>query len=313
MSKSILAFGEVLWDILPEKKVLGGAPLNFTYRIHSLDDIGIMVSRLGQDENGDRAFQMMVDLDLPVDFIQRDNAHPTGTVNVFFDENHQPDYEIIPDVAYDFIQLDNALLRVASNADCICFGTLAQRSSVSRNTIRQILEQSNALKFLDINLRKHCFSEESIEYSIGQANILKLNSDEAIKLAEIFNFSYGNLEEFCQKITKQWHLDYCIVTLDQYGAFAGSPKECVYEPGYVIELKDSLGSGDAFSAGFIHKILHGASLQESVFFGNYLGAMVAMQDGATAPIPNEALQTIITSDRERLVHPDFLNKHYRGE
>ncbi len=305
MSKSILAFGEVLWDILPGQKVLGGAPLNFTSRIHTLNDIGIMVSCLGMDKNGNKALQKMKDLDLPVDFIQRDSEHPTGTVNVFFDENHQPDYEIIPEVAYDFIQISDALIQVARNADCICFGTLAQRSEISRNTIRELLKKSEALKFLDINLRKKCFSEESITYSLKQADILKLNADEAFRLAEIFDFSCETMEDFCQTVIKQWALHYCIITLDKYGAFAGSSRESVYAPGYSIKLKDSLGAGDAFSAGFVHKLLHGATLKASVVFGNYLGAMVAMQDGATAPIQKETLNSIRMNHHDRLVHPDF--------
>lgn len=306
IKKTVLAFGEILWDILPDQTILGGAPFNFTHRIHSLGHTGLMVSRLGNDPNGEAAMKRIKDLDMPLDFVQKDPEHPTGTVHVFFDADHNPDYEIIANVAYDFVESTPSLMAAASAADCLCFGTLAQRSPVSRHTVRALLEVSNAIKFLDVNLRKNCYDNESIRYSLGQADVLKLNADEAMTIAGILNFPFHSIQSFCGTMIENWNLSYCIVTLDARGAYAVSDRgESMYEPGYKIRLQDSLGSGDAFSAGFVHKMLQGDSVGEAVFFGNILGAIVATQAGATRAVSENIITTFLKTNYDRLKHPDL--------
>jgi len=154
--KTVFAFGEVLWDILPDRTVLGGAPFNFAYRINSLGDTGLMISRLGSDELGKKAFEKVKTLGLKTNFLQFDEKLPTGSVQVAFDEENNPDYYIVPDVAYDQIEFTAELADAVTEADCLCFGTLAQRAEKSRKTIEQLLEKSaKSMKFLDINLRKN--------------------------------------------------------------------------------------------------------------------------------------------------------------
>lgn len=289
MQKTVLSFGEILWDILPAKTVLGGAPFNFTYRINSLGDKGLMISRLGKDEYGEKAFQAVQSLKMDTQFIQWDDLHDTGSVNVSFDENNNPDYVIIPDVAYDFVELTDELLNAAVNADCLCFGTLAQRNQTSRQALYQLIDAASmAIKFYDINLRKDCFSPETIRYSLDRSDILKLNENEALQLAKILKFQFESIPQFCEQMIASCDLEFCMVTLAENGSFACSRTgQAVYVPGFQIELVDSLGSGDAFSAGFIHKILRGESLQQACEFGNALGAIVATQQGATSLIDRE--------------------------
>jgi fructokinase len=307
VKKTVVAFGEVLWDILPTATVLGGAPFNFTYRINSLGNAGFMVSRLGKDRLGDKACRKIKALGMPQNLIQWDKFLPTGTVEVSFDAHNNPDYTIIPDVAYDYIEINDQLLQKVVSADCICFGTLAQRAEKSKASLKLLLDQSNrAIKFLDINLRKKCYSLESIRYSLKVSDILKLNQDEANQLIGFLGYTRLTLPEFCAKMISTWHLRYCIVTLAEQGAFIRSADgDAIYEPGYAVSLVDSLGSGDAFSAGFVHKILQGRSLKEACSFGNKLGAKVATQKGGTVPIDPSDLDRFNLASNKRIINPDL--------
>lgn len=307
MKKTVVAFGEILWDILPSCVALGGAPFNFAYRVNSLGDAGVMASRLGRDDLGQRAFDKIVSLGLQTRLLQWDDEAPTGTVRVSFDAQNCPDYVIVPKVAYGRIALTDALTAAVGRADCLCFGTLAQRATTSAETLAALLEKATGvMKLLDVNLRKDCYDEHSVVFSLGSADVLKLNEEEAHALGRMLGLRHDTLRGFCESVVEEWGVEFCLVTLGENGAFgyAGDGKE-TYAPGYKIELADSLGSGDAFSAGFVHKILRGASLKEAVAFGNVLGAIVATQIGATAPIRQVDIEGSLNHKVERNVHSEF--------
>jgi len=308
MAKQILSFGELLWDILPNQTVLGGAPFNFAYRINSLGDQGLFAGSLGRDELGDKAYNKVISLGIDPTFLQRHPTFPTGTVDVTFDKDHMPDYVINPGVAYDYIQLTKDLLDAASHVECLCYGTLIQRAAESRHTLFALIDHaSDAVKFLDINLRKDCFSKETIHYSLKSANILKLNDAEVLQLRDILELNFDTFPVFCHLLTKEYNLDYVLITLGKFGAFAHSFfGEEVYIPGYQIELADSLGSGDAFSAGFVHNILAGNSLETACELGNALGALVATTPGATAPVLQDDITHFLNTEPKRLYHPEFV-------
>lgn len=289
---------------MPSCTVLGGAPFNFTYRADSLGDLGLMVSRLGSDHLGKRAYNRIVELGLDTRHIQWDGEFPTGTVQVSFDENNNPDYVIIPNVAYDRVEIDGALVETAANADCLCFGTLAQRSETSRRTLRELIKHAdNSLKLLDINLRKDCYTLESIHFSLEHADVLKLNEDEAHRLEKILDITCSSLDDFCRRILDNWEIKYCVVTLAEKGALVVSEQgDSLYVPGYKVDPVDSLGSGDAFSAGFVHKILRGESAAQACEFGNVLGALVATQEGGTAPVIDESIERFLSKDWERVIY-----------
>ena len=307
MKKTIVAFGELLWDILPSCTILGGAPFNFAYRVNSLGDTGLMVSRLGRDELGRKAFDQVVQLGLDTTYIQWDDSLPTGTVQVSFDEDNKPDYIIVPQVAYDRIELTDALVDAVSTADCLCFGTLSQRSEESRKTIEQLLERAGqSLKLLDINLRKDCYSLETVSFSLQEADVLKLNEDEAHQLGSMLEVSKQNIPDFCEEMLTKWSLEHCVVTLGEKGAFAMSAGgERVYVPGYKVILADSIGSGDAFSAGFVNKLLRGTSISEAGRFGNVLGALVATKEGATSEVTLDEIGLFHNQNFERDIYPDL--------
>ena len=296
-SATIVAYGEALWDLLPSGPVLGGAPLNFAYRVNSLGYEGLMISQLGNDTLGNQALQQMIDLEMNTQYIQRTADYPTGTVDVKVDEQGAPDFTIIPDVAYDFIQYSEELDQLIARAECFCFGTVAQRSEVSRNTLAKLLEQfTGQYALFDINLRKDCYTTEVIEASLAKSDILKLNDAEVSVVARIYGIPDQSIPEFTAGLLRKTSLKYCLVTLGGRGAFAASDRgEFVYAPAYKIRVVDSCGAGDAFTAGFLCTLLKNKGLRAACKFGNALGARVAEQHGATQVVTYEDIDRFMRS------------------
>jgi fructokinase len=304
----IAAFGEVLWDLLPDASILGGAPFNFTCRINSLGNEGVMISAVGKDALGKKVLKAISELHISDQYIQINSDHPTGTVNVFFDEFNNPDYEIIKNVAYDFITYNDSLEKLIMQSDCICFGTLAQRNPASRQTLGELLKRFRGkYRFYDLNLRKDCYSDEIIISSLRNADILKLNKQEAYKIKDILRLDKEGLAEISKELIKKYQLQYCVITLEEYGSLAVSSEgEVVYNPGFKVKLADPLGAGDAFSAGFLDTLLKGKSLKEASESGNQLGAMVATRKGATHMISREEL-TSIANNTDRIIDQNYID------
>jgi fructokinase len=302
MRKTVLSVGETLWDLLPTGAVLGGAPFNFAYRVNSLGDRGLIASRLGEDELGARALARARELGMETEFIQSDAVHPTGTVEITLDEARQPSYFIVPGVAYDHMETTPALLEAARASDCICFGTLVQRSPTTRETVERMLDAAAGVtKLLDINLRKDCYTPETVRSSLERADALKLNEDEAREVGRMLDLPSRTTPEFCRAIIEAWGLAHCVVTFGERGAFAASREgEAAYSPGYRVALVDPCGSGDAFTAGFVHGLLRGAPLAECLELGNAFGAIVATQEGATAPVTPSEIKEFMRGEHERI-------------
>lgn len=282
----IAAFGELLWDILPTGKILGGAPANFIYRINSFGDEGTLLSRVGDDKAGREAREALRKLGVSDENIQTDYEFATGSVKVKFDDKGNPDFNIITDVAYDHIEINSEMIEAFSTADCLCFGTLVQRYGISKNTLRELIHESpDVVKFLDINLRKKCYTATTVEDSLKMANILKSNDDELLIVRELLGLKHENLKDLAQETIEKYDLDMLLCTLGSNGAFCLTKEDIFhYDPGYQISLGDTVGSGDAFSAGFVHYYMNGFPIDEALRFGNAAGAMVATTTGATSPI-----------------------------
>ncbi len=302
--KTVLSVGETLWDLLPSGPVLGGAPCNLAYRVTSLGDRGVLATRLGQDELGKKARERLAQLGMDLRHVQLDDGHPTGTVPVKVDEKGVPDFTIVKQVAYDYLQATDELVELAAGADCIAFGSLAQRSVESRRAIYHLLDAgSRAVKFLDLNLRKDCFTKGTVGESLRRADVLKLNEGEAEYLREFMGIAARTTDEIVRALIERWALSCVVVTLGERGALAVTAAERVYQPGWKVDVVDTCGSGDAFSGGFLHEYLRQAPLARCCLRGNALGAIVATQPGATGPVTAEELDRFLGSPPPEIRDP----------
>jgi fructokinase len=251
---------------------------------------------VGNDQLGRTALEKIRSAGLSTEFIQIDPQHPTGTVKITLNAAGEPDYEIVRNAAYDHIELSQPLEEIAATADCIYFGTLAQRDEKSRRAIYKLLDSnSNAIRLLDINLRRDCYSSATIQSSLERATILKLNDSEVGTLSQLIGVpSIPN--QFLETIFERFPLEICVVTLGEYGVVARQRHgNIITVPGYSVQVCDTCGAGDAFTAGFMHSYFNKAALEESCRFGNALGALVASTEGATTPIPPRQIHALVSS------------------
>lgn len=303
----VLAFGELLWDLLPSGRALGGAPANFAYRLTSLGIPVTLASRVGKDDLGVEALHLLTAAGLSTELIQIDSELSSGTVDVFLKSGGVPDFTINPNVAYDRIELNQSLRQTAQQSALVLFGTLCQRSEQTRSSLYALLETAaSAVKFLDINLRKACYSKETIAESLRRAQILKLNEDEVLLLSSFFSLPHEPLAEFYRAVMESFGIKTCLITLGERGVFACQQgSDALYLPGFKVPVVDTVGSGDSFSAGFVSCYLRGSPFKECCEFGNELGALVATKKGAMAEVTAAEIETFRRSKPERIYHPDF--------
>jgi len=289
----IIGLGEILWDMLPEGKKLGGAPANFAYYVSKLGQIGIVASRVGNDSLGKEILESMEKLNLNKKYIQIDPKYLTGTVSVELDSNGQPDYTIHKNVAWDYLDFSKSWKHLAKEADVICFGTLAQRSSKSKNTMLDFLKSARpeVIKLLDINIRQNFYSMEAIEESIKLSNILKLNIDELKIIRNLFTYSNTKNEiDLCLELINDFKLDLLCLTKGENGSLVLNSKEYYEHPGYKVSVLDTIGAGDAFTAAMIVQYLKGKTLREISDLANRLGSWVASQSGPTPELRPEVVK-----------------------
>jgi fructokinase len=276
MNKKVVCFGEVLWDVYPEYKKLGGAPFNVAGHLRKLGLDVHMVSRVGQDSLGKEIMIEIERADIPRDLIQEDPNHPTGIVNVLLDDHGKPSYEIVQSVAWDYIEYDALTEYAVSQADLFLFGTLACRHEVSRSCLHHLLSLNDST-VLDMNLRQTYYSHDLIDGLLDKTRILKLNDEEFDVLHNLLQVSHDNLYGF---LIERYSIQLIIQTKGANGAEVFDGREVYQNPGYRIQVVDTVGSGDAFLAGFLSQYLLNHSVEECLDFGCRLGAYVATQAGA---------------------------------
>ena len=285
----VVGLGELLWDLLPTGKQLGGAPANFAYITSLLGDNGIPASRLGQDALGAAAIRRLGELALPTEFIQKDTDHPSGTVQVEVDGAGQPRFEISGSVAWDFLDWTPQWQTLAHQADAVCFGSLAQRSEHSRATVRKFVLASgrNAVRVFDVNLRQSFYTAQVLAESMKLATIVKLNHEELPRIMRLFELEHHREEDSARRLLSLHDLKLVCVTRGNGGSLLISAGECSEHPGFRVKVADTVGAGDAFTAGIVHGYLRGTSLAQINENANRVGAWVASQSGAT-PAPKAA-------------------------
>ncbi len=294
-SPLIVGLGELLWDFLPTGRQLGGAPANFAHGAALLGDEATIVSRIGSDEPGD---ELISKLTVSTENLQRDPTHPTGTVKVRLDASGKPNFEIVESVAWDFLEWTEALNNLAQRADAVCFGSLAQRSPQSRKTIRKFLRamRPQSARVFDVNLRQSFYSRDVVHESLKLANIAKLNDEELPIVAKLLGIEYEREEEAAHKLLAAYELDLVCVTRGGSGSLLVSDSESDEHPGFKVQVADTVGAGDAFTAGLLHQYLRGASLRQMNDLANRMGAWVSSQSGAM-PLPSRNLKNILSELR----------------
>jgi len=280
---TVVGLGELLWDLLPSGKQLGGAPANFAYITNLLGDAGIPASRVGADTLGDEALQHLLQMGLNATFVQQDQIHPTGTVNVEVDPGGQPRFDISERVAWDFLEWTPAWQQLARGADAVCFGSLAQRSARSRSTIRSFLQATRpqAVRIFDVNLRQAFYTAPILAESMKLATSVKLNHEELPRIMQLLEHESSGEKDSARRLLASHDLKLVCVTRGSSGSLLISPDECSEHPGFKVKVADTVGAGDAFTAALIHGYLRGASLAEINDSANRVGAWVASQSGAT--------------------------------
>lgn len=292
---TIVGLGEVLWDLLPSGEVLGGAPANFAYMATVLGDRGVIASRVGEDDLGREACRAMQELGLNTEYLQRDEKHETGTATVSIDTAGQPNFTIKNSVAWDFLEWSARWEKLATTADAVCFGSLAQRSSESAATIESFLRSTRptALRICDVNLRQSFYDEAVLRKSFKYADILKLNDHELLQVSRLFSLGGGTEEVCAQRLLHIFDLQLVCITCGSRGSLLVTEAETVVHKGFHVIVADAVGAGDAFTACLVHYYLRGFSLQDINESANRFASWVATQKGATPPITGEKLQSIL--------------------
>jgi fructokinase len=292
----IVGVGELLWDLLPSGKQLGGAPANFAYITKLLGDTGIPASRVGRDSLGDEALHRLTQLGLSTGCIQRDRTHPTGTVQIEVDGTGQPRFEISESVAWDFLDWTPQWQLLAQHADAVCFGSLAQRSELSRATIHNFVMASrpNAVQVFDVNLRQNFFSAEILAESMRLATIVKLNDEELPRIMRLLELEHQGEEDSARRLlsVSLHNLRLVCVTRGGGGSVLVTDGESSAHPGFRVKVADTVGAGDAFAAALVHGYLRGTSLAQINETANRVGAWVASQSGATPTLKTSLAQTL---------------------
>ena len=288
----VVGLGEVLWDVLPEGKKLGGAPANFAY--HAGQFLGmdntIAISALGEDKLGDETIEALKEHGL--NYLLPRVPYPTGTVQVQLDEQGIPTYDIKENVAWDNIPFDDDIAEIARNCRAVCFGSLAQRNVVSRETIQKFLDATPAdcLKIFDINLRQQFYTQEILRESFQRCNILKINDEELVLIGRMFGYPGLDIENKCWLILGKYNLDMLVLTCGTNGSYVFTPGHVSFQETPKVKVADTVGAGDSFTGSFVGSILNGKSVPEAHRTAVQVSAYVCTQNGAMPTYPEELLK-----------------------
>jgi len=285
----ILGVGEILWDLLPSGKQLGGAPANFAYHAHALGADALVVSRVGRDALGQEILERLQRVGLRTDGITIDNQAPTGTVTVALDAQGKPAFTIHENVAWDFLEAGEIALREAARAKVVCFGTLAQRNPVARAAVRSVLHAapSDSLRLLDINLRQQFWSPALILESLALANVLKLNDEELPIVAKSLGLT-GDESSQLRQIAARFELKAMALTKGANGSSLWVDGRTVSRPGSKLVVADTVGAGDSYTAALALGLLAGHTPERIIEFAHRIADYVCTQPGAMPPMKDFA-------------------------
>lgn len=289
MNDIVVGMGEALWDVLPEGKKIGGAPANFAYHVSQFGLPSCVVSAVGDDALGKEIIENFTSKGL--NQLIAEVPYPTGTVQVEIDPAGVPQYEIKENVAWDNIPYTAHLEMLAEKTKAVCFGSLAQRNVVSRNTINRFLDampqNEDTLVVFDVNLRQGFYNKDILCNSMKRCNILKINDEELVTASRMFGYPGIDLQDKCWILLGKYNLKMLILTCGINGSYVFTPGNVSFQPTPKVEVADTVGAGDSFTAAFIASILKGKSVQEAHSTAVQTSAFVCTKKGAMPTLPSE--------------------------
>jgi len=289
MKDIVVGMGEALWDVLPEGKKIGGAPANFAYHVSQFGLPSCVVSAVGEDNLGKEIIENFTAKGL--NQLIAEVPYPTGTVQVEIDQAGVPQYEIKENVAWDNIPYTARLEALAEKTKAVCFGSLAQRNVVSRNTINRFLDAmpqtDDRLVVFDVNLRQGFYNKEILCNSMKRCNILKINDEELVIVSRMFGYPGIDLQDKCWILLGKYNLKMLILTCGINGSYVFTPGNVSFQPTPKVEVADTVDAGDSFTAAFISSILRGKSVGEAHSLAVRTSAFVCTQKGAMPILPSD--------------------------
>ena len=289
MNNVVVGMGEALWDVLPEGKKIGGAPANFAYHVSQFGLTSCVVSAVGPDALGKEIQENLTSKGLT--HLIAEVPYPTGTVQVEIDQAGVPQYEIKENVAWDNIPYTSQLEALAKRTQAVCFGSLAQRNVVSRETIDRFLDAmpqtEDSLVVFDVNLRQGFYNKEILCNSMRRCNILKINDEELVTVSRMFGYPGIDLQDKCWILMGKYNLKMLILTCGINGSYVFTPGNVSFQPTPKVEVADTVGAGDSFTAAFIASILKGKSVAEAHSIAVRTSAFVCTKDGAMPVLPSD--------------------------
>ena len=287
--RMIVGLGEALWDVLPEGKKLGGAPANFAYHTGQFGLDTLAISALGEDRLGDETIAAIEEHGL--NYMMPRVPYPTGTVQVTLDDEGIPAYDIKENVAWDNIPFTDEMKAVAQNCRAVCFGSLAQRNVVSRETIKKFLSTTpdDCMKIFDINLRQNFYTKEVIDDSLHLCNVLKINDEELVVIGRMFGYPGLDMQDKCWLLLGKYNLDILVLTCGVNGSYVFTPGSMSFYETPKVEVADTVGAGDSFTGTFCACILKGKSVADAHRIAVDASAFVCTQKGAMPKLPDTIL------------------------
>jgi len=293
MSK-ITCFGEVLWDVFPTHKKIGGAPLNVALRLQSLNNDVVMISSVGDDERGRTLLNYISKHGVNTDYVQIHDKFKTGKVKVMLNDKGSASYDINFPRAWDNILVDDKSIDIVKKSDAFVFGSLVARNDVSKRTLFELLNHAN-YKIFDLNLRPPYYTKELLIQLMNKADFIKFNDDELYEVSGYLESKYRSMEQNIRYISQKTNTKHICVTKGNHGAVLLYNDKFYYNSGYLIKVIDTVGAGDSFLGSLISQLLHKVNPQEAVDFACAVGAMVAQSEGAN-PV-------LLRSDIDAFINP----------
>lgn len=291
--KTVVCYGEVLWDVFPTHTKPGGAPMNVAYHLSKFGINSRMISRVGTDELGEKLLSLLAGWNIPTENCGQDSTFGTGMVEATVQENNEMSYKILQDVAWDNIVATEADEKLVTEADAFVFGSLVTRHSVSRETLFSLIEKAN-YKVFDVNLRPPFYDHEVIEYLMYKCNLMKLNQSELELIISWFGFDIEDEARAVQFIREKFDIAEIIVTKGSEGATYYDGQNAHFFPAFEVTVKDTVGSGDSFLAAFLALKIQGQAIQNAMLHATALGAFVASKEGACPAYELSQLEDFIS-------------------